>query len=86
MVDYKKCVHYDHCVSASYMTECETCDFFYEKPRVGTWELDMLDGQPYQEEEYDYAYVCSVCGSTSIGKRYYCHRCGSYMRGETNDS
>jgi rRNA maturation endonuclease Nob1 len=46
---------------------------------LGKWEYDLLDGEPYKEEDYDYVLKCSWCGGTTQNKYRFCPHCGKPM-------
>ena len=50
----------------------------------GRW-IEKQERITMVEDDVDIYWVCSVCGTTEIGKTNYCHNCGATMDGGTQD-
>ena len=57
----------------------------YVKVVHGRW-IEKQERITMIEDDVDIYWVCSVCGTTEIGKTNYCHNCGSKMDGEVDGS
>ena len=50
----------------------------------GRW-IEKQERITMAEDDVDIYWVCSVCGTTEIGKTNYCHNCGATMDGGAQD-